>query len=29
MEFDVNALQILDEPESEFGLWPCQVTIET
>ncbi|WP_374205862.1 ALQxL family class IV lanthipeptide [Crossiella sp. S99.2] len=27
MEFDVNALQVLEETETEFGLWPCRITI--
>lgn len=27
MEFDVNALQVLEETETELGLWPCRITI--
>ncbi|MEU4569891.1 ALQxL family class IV lanthipeptide [Micromonospora sp. NPDC023956] len=28
MELDVNALQLLEEVESETALWPCTVTCE-
>ncbi|WP_374205864.1 ALQxL family class IV lanthipeptide [Crossiella sp. S99.2] len=27
MEFDVNALQVLEETETELSLWPCRITI--
>ncbi|MGW0520261.1 ALQxL family class IV lanthipeptide [Crossiella sp. NPDC003009] len=27
VEFDVNALQALEENETELSLWPCRITI--